>query len=60
MASLPAMPPPVDAEAAALRVEALCRLGDDRADAGWDAFLVRWPTSAQQPRIAAACKEPRR
>lgn len=47
-------------EAAALRVEALCRLGDDRADAGWDAFLVRWPTSAQQPRIAAACKEPRR
>ncbi len=44
-------------EAAALRIEALCRLGDARADAAWETFATRWPASPQRMRIAAACKD---
>ncbi len=43
-------------EAAAIRVEALCKLGDGRWSDALDAFDARWPRSAQRPRLTAACK----
>ena len=43
-------------EAAAIRVEALCRLGDARWSAAFDDFDLRFPRSAQRPRLSAACK----
>jgi hypothetical protein len=43
-------------EAAAIRVEALCRLGDSRWSAAFDAFDAQFPGSAQRPRLTAACK----
>lgn len=43
-------------EAAAIRVEAMCRLGDGRWAEALDAFDVGWPRSAQRPRLSTACK----
>ena len=43
-------------EASAIRVEALCRLGDARWSAAFDAFDAQFPGSAQRTRLAAACK----
>lgn len=43
-------------EAAAIRVEALCKLGDGRWSDALDAFDARWPRSAQRPKLTAACK----
>ncbi len=44
-------------EAAAVRVEALCRLGDTRWSSALDSFDSRWPRSAQRPRLTTACKD---
>jgi hypothetical protein len=43
-------------EAAAIRVEALCKLGDGRWSDALDGFDARWPRSAQRPKLSAACK----
>jgi hypothetical protein len=43
-------------EAAAIRVEALCALGDARWSASLDDFDARWARSAQRQRLTAACK----
>lgn len=43
-------------EAAAIRVEAMCRLGDGRWAEALDAFDAGWPRSAQRPRLSTACK----
>jgi hypothetical protein len=42
-------------DAAAIELEARCRLGEDVA-ARLDAFDRRWPESAQRARITSACR----
>ena len=42
-------------DATAIEVEALCKLGDPAAPDRRAAFDARFPRSAQQARLAAAC-----
>lgn len=43
-------------DAVAIEVEALCRIGDERAAARLGDFDRLWPHSAQRKRLAGACK----
>ena len=43
-------------DAAAIEIEALCKLGDPAARAKRAAFDARFPHSAQRVRLAAACR----
>ena len=43
-------------DAAAIEIEALCKLADPAARDKLAAFDVRFPRSAQRPRLAAACR----
>ncbi len=42
-------------DAAVIEIEALCRLGDPRANARLTAFDARFPSSAQRARLAQVC-----
>lgn len=42
-------------DAAAIEIEALCRLHDRRTAAKLDAFDARWPQSAQRSRLTSTC-----
>ena len=42
-------------DAAAIEIEALCRLHDSTVDTKLEAFDKRWPESAQRARITASC-----
>jgi hypothetical protein len=45
-------------DAAAIDIEARCRLHDADLGARLAAFDARWPHSAQRPRLTAACARP--